>query len=175
MDEEPAKVRVHTKPADGRAAEAPEAVVVEYVRAWSRAVETARRQHRDEPLPLRLRAVALLLAKPTLRAPEALTLLPLEHPTMRLKLTLVTLGAAIDLRKRPVTAHETDEWGEWRERKRDEALVALRTCATVQVDLTHTAEGFFVPPTSEAGLADAVASISGTLLSLLEDKGAVAA
>ncbi|MBI0436085.1 hypothetical protein D9598_19945 [Roseomonas sp. KE0001] len=117
---------------------------------------------------MRLRAVALLLAKPALRAPEALNLLIPEHPAMRLDQALAAARAAIELRRQPVTAHETDEWAEWRGGRRDEALAPLRACAAARIDLTDTAEGLFVAPTSEAALAQSIASLAGTLLRLLE-------
>ena len=38
----------------------------------------------------------------------------------------------------------------------------------MKADLTDTAEGLFVAPTSEAALTQSVANIAGTLLDLLE-------
>src|SRR3712207_22554 len=104
MEEEPpAKVRVGKKPADkGASAPAPEIMAAEYVRSWSGAAEAARRRHRYEDLSLRLRAVALLLDKPALRAPEALAELAPDHPAVRLRRALEAVRAAVELRRQPV-------------------------------------------------------------------------
>ncbi len=72
-----------------------------------------------------------------------------------------------ELRQQPVTQHETDEWGEWRAGKKEEALAALQACAAAHTDPTDTAEGLFADSISEAGLVEPVAGIARTLLDLV--------